>query len=157
MNHRKHVVGGGRWATIRCLRSTACQATPLRQTVLFLRPASIQRQHRFWSAQHRFPRWHWPTWHHRDHLGCILTHLSGTPKETEERHVPLTIQLYQFPFPESPPLPAADMGKTGSSIYFFLPKYTESTTEGKNGNPDTTLPQKVLCLCDGYIHKYIKS
>lgn len=115
------MVRGGRWATIRRLRSTARQATPLRQTVLFFRPASIQRQHWFWSVQHLFPCWHSPAWHHRDHLGCILTHLSGTPKEPEERHVPFTIQLYQFPFLESPLLPAADMGKTGSSIYFFLP------------------------------------
>lgn len=63
-----------------------------------------------------------------------------TPKETEGRHVPFTIQLYQFPFPESPPLSTADTGKTGSSIYFFLPEHTESATDGKRGSPDRTPP-----------------
>ena len=66
-----------------------------------------------------------------------------TPKETEGRHVPFTIQLYQFPFSESPPLSTVDMGKTGSSIYFFLPKYTESTTDGKMETP--TLPCPPNC------------
>ena len=78
------MVGGGRWATIRHLRSTAHRATPMRQTVLFLCSASIQRQHWFWSIQHLFPRWNSPAWHHRDHLGYILTCLSEPQKKLKE-------------------------------------------------------------------------